>query len=616
MGRLKKFGKRKFLGNQWRNKDGSVNTVNKCKNKVSESVNSVNISVETVNTSVENVNSSVSATPRVDSRPKDCETTPASASNIKLASSKKLFDDLCKDESDNSFVAGKQKTGYLLVDIELLSEAISGFVQCKYCSSTNCISVLENSNSRRGLACRLVLVCKNCGEEHTFPSSKYTNNGYEVNLRFVYSMRCIGKGSAASKVLCSVLNLPKPPTRFQKVTEVIERSLGEVATECMVEAAKEAVQENAGSTDIAIAIDGSWQKRGHTSLNGVVTATSIDNGKVVDVVCLTKYCHGCVVTKNKVDHTSNCVKNFDGASGTMEVEGAVQIFKRSIEERGVRYSTYLGDGDSRGFQQVVNEKPYGEHFKIEKWECLGHVQKRMGNRLRKLVKDMKGQKLADGKIIGGRNRLTKDAIDLLQLYYGNAIRNNTDDINKMKRAVWATYFHKLSTDEQPHHQLCPKGPDSWCKYNVDQSTYKHHGLPVEVMTKLKPIYRDLAHPDLLKKCVHGLTQNPNESFNNLVWLRVPKTTFVGLKTLKAGVYDAVISFNVGNIGRAKVLQNLGIAPGYNTLTFLRELDDIRVAKADQAVELMSKAARQKKRNLKRRREDEEANNPDYGAGKF
>ncbi|KAJ4447643.1 hypothetical protein ANN_09650, partial [Periplaneta americana] len=186
---------------------------------------------------------------------------PAPSNEAQLKK-KKLFDDLCKDESDNSFVAGKQKTGYLLVDIELLSEAISGFVQCKYCS-TNCISVLENSNSRRGLACRLVLVCKNCGEEHTFPSSKYTNNGYEVNLRFVYSMRCIGKGSAASKVLCSVLNLPKPPTRFQKVTEVIERSLGEVATECMVEAAKEAVQENAGSTDIAIAIDGSWQKRGH-----------------------------------------------------------------------------------------------------------------------------------------------------------------------------------------------------------------------------------------------------------------------------------------------------------------------------------------------------------------
>ncbi|XP_069672619.1 uncharacterized protein [Periplaneta americana] len=39
----------------------------------------------------------------------------------------------------------------------------------------------------------------------------------------------------------------------------------------MVEAAMEAVQENAGSTD------GSWQKRGLTSLSGVVTATSIDN---------------------------------------------------------------------------------------------------------------------------------------------------------------------------------------------------------------------------------------------------------------------------------------------------------------------------------------------------
>lgn len=99
-------------------------------------------------------------------------------------------------------------------------------------------------------------------------------------------------------------------------------------------------------------------------------------------------------------------------------------------------------------------------------------------------------------------------------------------------------------------------------------------------------------------------------------LMVPKTVFVGLKTLKTGVYNAVISFNVGNIGRARVLQNLGVAPSYNSLTFLRELDDIRVAKADQAVELMSKTAKQK-RNLKRRGEDaEDANNSDYWAGEF
>lgn len=44
----------------------------------------------------------------------------------------------------------------------------------------------------------------------------------------------------------------------------------------------------------------------------------------------------------------------------------------------MRYTRYLGDGDSKG-QQTVNEaKPYGDDIQIEKLECIGHIQKRMG----------------------------------------------------------------------------------------------------------------------------------------------------------------------------------------------------------------------------------------------
>lgn len=55
-------------------------------------------------------------------------------------------------------------------------------------------------------------------------------------------------------------------------------------------------------------------------------------------------------------------------------------------------------------------------------ECVGHIQKRMGSRLRKLCKDMKGVKLTDNKVIRGKGRLTDDTIEKLQNYYGLAIR--------------------------------------------------------------------------------------------------------------------------------------------------------------------------------------------------
>ena len=42
---------------------------------------------------------------------------------------------------------------------------------------------------------------------------------------------------------------------------------------------------------------------------------------------------------------------------------------------------------------------------IKKLECVGHIQKRMGNRLRNLRKSLKGTKLSDGKGIAGKGRL-------------------------------------------------------------------------------------------------------------------------------------------------------------------------------------------------------------------
>ena len=55
-------------------------------------------------------------------------------------------------------------------------------------------------------------------------------------------------------------------------------------------------------------------------------------------------------------------------------------------------------------------------------------------------------------------------------------------------------------------------------------------------------YEDLAADDLLK-CLHGETQNANESFTNCTWRKAPKDTFVARRTLEVTVASAVIHFN-------------------------------------------------------------------------
>ncbi|GFU65295.1 transposable element Tcb2 transposase [Trichonephila clavipes] len=215
------------------------------------------------------------------------------------------------------------------------------------------------------------------------------------------------------------------------------------------------------------------------------------------------------------------------------MSGVLSIFQRSETSRKACYTQYLGDGDSKGFLTIKEAKVYGD-TEVEKLEFVGHVQKRMGTRLRNILKMSKGIKLSDGKNISGRGRLTLKEVDSIQHYYGLAIRKNLSSVEDMKRAIWAIYFHKLSTEDNPQHALCP------------------------------------LEKDLLKKCLRGRTQNPNESFNKCIWERIPKTVFVGIETLKFGVMDAVICFNDGYL---EVSDELGIAQSAISRLFQRLQND-------------------------------------------
>ncbi|GFW22996.1 uncharacterized protein TNCV_3647731 [Trichonephila clavipes] len=95
----------------------------------------------------------------------------------------------------------------------------------------------------------------------------------------------------------------------------------------------------------------------------------------------------------------------------METVVMVHIFQGTLSHRSVRYTSYIGDGGSKTFSSITASNPYGEDITVSKIECVGHVQKRMGTRLRKL-KQM-SSKLSAGKSIGGKGRLTDKMIDLI-----------------------------------------------------------------------------------------------------------------------------------------------------------------------------------------------------------
>ena len=92
---------------------------------------------------------------------------------------------------------------------------------------------------------------------------------------------------------------------------------------------------------------------------GVVAVISIDNGKLIDVESMRRYCRECFVNTRRLPddedslqiwrekHRDVCKLNYVGSVPSMEPEGARRIFTRSIEIRRVRYTSFYGDGDSK-----------------------------------------------------------------------------------------------------------------------------------------------------------------------------------------------------------------------------------------------------------------------------
>ena len=103
-----------------------------------------------------------------------------------------------------------------------------------------------------------------------------------------------------------------------------------------------------------VSADGTWQKRGHASLNGIVTL--ISNGKCIDNEVLSKYCRGCQMWHGKKGTAEydlwfseyDCQANHNKSSGAMEAAGAVAMFDGSIKHNN--YHKYLRDRDTSSFK--------------------------------------------------------------------------------------------------------------------------------------------------------------------------------------------------------------------------------------------------------------------------
>ena len=198
-----------------------------------------------------------------------------------------------------------------------------------------------------------------------------------------------------------VKNMPEPmaPTTYDEINSELYNTYVGTAQESVEKAAHEIcdlesqkLDDTASTTDADSVLDtkvngdGAWQKRGQSSLNGVVTL--IGNGKCIDYEVLSKKCKSCEAWEYEKGNESVgfndwkaqhvCSINHTGSAAAMDVIGMQKMFGRSVNLHGLQYTFYIWDGHIKSFDQICRSDPYPGHT-ITKGECVGHVQKRVGS---------------------------------------------------------------------------------------------------------------------------------------------------------------------------------------------------------------------------------------------
>ena len=282
------------------------------------------------------------------------------------------------------------------------------------CSECNTKNVQPKFSKQKGFATLISFVCYDCdgivSESYSSPQEEKENKkgNFIVNRKLVDGINTIGLGYAALERLCIVLDMNcMSITSFHKHLNALAREGVELENR-VLENARSQVRELHLSTNIQAdgeqilqvcgSYDGTWHRRGHTSLYGVGIIIDVLSGLVLDFEICSKYCAQCEIAKKKYDGDDDafsawyrnhvkqdCNKNYEGSSGSMEVEAAKKIWSRSVSKNKMMYTKVISDGDCKTVTSLNELAPYGD-IVIEKEECINHVHKRLGTGLRNITK--------------------------------------------------------------------------------------------------------------------------------------------------------------------------------------------------------------------------------------
>ena len=265
-----------------------------------------------------------------------------------------------------------------------------------------------------------------------------------------------------------------------------------------------------------------------------------------------------------------------GTSQAMEGAIAIKLWKRSVAQNQLVYTTYIGDGDSSSYKKLVESSPYEGLETVRKEECLGHVQKRLKKHLKKASPTSPA--------------VTKSKVERVgHLYALVVVRIRGNSAATIQQALFNLVDH---LGEQ--HSNCPCTTDSWCYFGKAQAERKddfsvllpplrNPYLTVPEIDRCTEVFSTFASIAMCSSLGMGKTQNSNEALHSIVWHNSPKGKYAGQRSMLSSTPLAVRTFNEGSLSFAAVLNEYGISPSYSSLFHFAEMDRYRNSAKERAI---------------------------------
>lgn len=157
-------------------------------------------------------------------------------------------------------------------------------------------------------------------------------------------------------------------------------------------------------------VDGGWSKRAHkhsyNAKSGVGIIIGVATGKLLHIGVRNKFCAACARNIPREKHA--CFRNWSRSSSEMESDILLEGFMAAERVHGVRYTRFIGDGDSSVHSTLLQGVP-GWGYAISKLECANHICKCYRGALEKLVQENRSYKGSGGLTEKMRKRLVSAA---------------------------------------------------------------------------------------------------------------------------------------------------------------------------------------------------------------